>query len=51
VIGDGAQLRDTVVFPGTEVPAGSILIGAIAGQAGIADRLRPLAALEGAAGR
>ncbi|MDE3069390.1 MAG: NDP-sugar synthase [Acidobacteriota bacterium] len=41
VIGAGAQLRDTIVFPGTEVPDGAILIGAIAGHAGIARSLRP----------
>jgi mannose-1-phosphate guanylyltransferase len=40
-IGDGALLRDSIVFPGTEVPAGHILIGAIAGQTGIVDRMRP----------
>jgi mannose-1-phosphate guanylyltransferase len=39
-IGDGALLRDSIVFPGTEVPAGHILIGAIAGQTGIVDRMR-----------
>jgi len=41
-IGDGAALRGSIVFPGTEVPAGGILIGAIAGHAGIVDGLRPL---------
>ena len=40
-LGDGAQLRDTIVFPGTEVAAGGILIGAIAGHAGIVESLRP----------
>jgi mannose-1-phosphate guanylyltransferase len=44
-IGAGAALRDTIVFPGTEVAAGEILIGAIHGGSGIMDRLRPLAAL------
>jgi mannose-1-phosphate guanylyltransferase len=39
-IGDGALLRDSIVFPGTEVPDGHILIGAIAGQTGIVDRMR-----------
>ncbi len=48
VVGDGArlgervQLRDSIVFPGTAVGAGSILIGAIAGHAGIAASLRPI---------
>lgn len=45
IVGDGASLRDAIVFPGTEVADGEILIGAIAGHAGIAERLRPLAAL------
>jgi len=39
-IGDGAQLRSSIVFPGTEVAAESILIGAIAGHSGILDSLR-----------
>jgi mannose-1-phosphate guanylyltransferase len=40
-VGDGAQLRDTILFPGAEVAPGAILIGAIAGQAGILASLRP----------
>jgi mannose-1-phosphate guanylyltransferase len=40
-IGDGAQLRDSIVFPGTNVEPGAILIGAIAGHAGILQSLRP----------
>jgi mannose-1-phosphate guanylyltransferase/mannose-1-phosphate guanylyltransferase/phosphomannomutase len=46
VLGDGArvgaraQLRESIVFPGTEVAGGSILIGAIAGHAGIVASLR-----------
>jgi len=44
-IGAGAALRDTIVFPGTDVAAGEILIGAIHGGSGIMDRLRPLDAL------
>jgi mannose-1-phosphate guanylyltransferase/mannose-1-phosphate guanylyltransferase/phosphomannomutase len=39
-IGDGAQLRSSIVFPGTTVEPGSILIGAIAGHAGILESLR-----------
>jgi mannose-1-phosphate guanylyltransferase/mannose-1-phosphate guanylyltransferase/phosphomannomutase len=39
-IGDGAQLRESIVFPGTELAAGSILIGAIAGHGGILQSLR-----------
>ena len=46
-IGAGAALRDSIVFPGTEVAAGEILIGAIHGAAGITDRLRPLDELLG----
>jgi mannose-1-phosphate guanylyltransferase len=33
-IGDGARLRETIVLPGAEVPAGAILVGAIAGRRG-----------------
>ena len=40
-IGAGAALRDAIVFPGGEVAAGTILIGAIAGHSGIAASLRP----------
>jgi mannose-1-phosphate guanylyltransferase len=40
-VGDRAQLRDSIVFPGTEVAANSILIGAIAGHGGILQSLRP----------
>jgi len=39
-IGDGAQLRESIVFPGTEVAPESILIGAIAGHSGILESLR-----------
>jgi mannose-1-phosphate guanylyltransferase len=39
-VGDGAQLRESIVFPGTEVAAESILIGAIAGHGGILQSLR-----------
>ena len=39
--GEGAALRDTIVFPGTEVGPRTILIGAIAGHFGIAASLRP----------
>jgi mannose-1-phosphate guanylyltransferase/mannose-1-phosphate guanylyltransferase/phosphomannomutase len=46
VLGDGAQvgkraqLRESIVFPGTEVAAESILIGAIAGHSGILQSMR-----------
>ena len=39
---DNASLRDAIVLPGTDVRAGAILIGAIAGHAGIVEGLRPL---------
>jgi len=39
-IGEGACLKHAVVFPGTEVPDGSILIGGIAGHIGITENLR-----------
>jgi mannose-1-phosphate guanylyltransferase/mannose-1-phosphate guanylyltransferase/phosphomannomutase len=40
-VGERAQLRETIVFPGTHVADESILIGAIAGHAGILESLRP----------
>jgi mannose-1-phosphate guanylyltransferase len=40
-VGERAQLRETIVFPGTHVADESILIGAISGHAGILDSLRP----------
>src|ERR1700722_3418061 len=40
-VGAGAQLRDSILLPGTEVAPGAILIGAIAGHAGILESLRP----------
>jgi mannose-1-phosphate guanylyltransferase/mannose-1-phosphate guanylyltransferase/phosphomannomutase len=39
-LGEGAQLRESIVFPGTELAAGSIVIGAIAGHSGILESLR-----------
>ena len=39
-VGDGAQLRESIVFPGTDVAADSILIGAIAGHGGILQSMR-----------
>jgi mannose-1-phosphate guanylyltransferase len=39
-VGDGAQLRESILFPGTEVAPASILIGAIAGHGGILQSLR-----------
>ncbi len=43
-LGDHAQLRSSIVFPGTEIAAESILIGAIAGHSGILASLRRRAA-------
>jgi mannose-1-phosphate guanylyltransferase/mannose-1-phosphate guanylyltransferase/phosphomannomutase len=40
-VGERAQLRETIVFPGTRVEPGAIVIGAIAGHAGILESLRP----------
>jgi len=40
-VGERAQLRETIVFPGTHVADESILIGAISGHAGILESLRP----------
>lgn len=40
-IGEGAALKDSIVFPGTRVADQAILIGAIAGHAGIVESLRP----------
>ena len=39
-VGEGAQLRDSILLPGTEVAPRAILIGAIAGHAGILESLR-----------
>jgi NDP-sugar pyrophosphorylase family protein len=39
-VGEGAQLRSVIVFPGTQIAADSILIGAIAGHKGIVSSLR-----------
>ena len=39
-IGDGAALRDSIVFPGSHVGDKQILIGAIYGHAGIVASLR-----------
>jgi len=44
-IGDRAQLRESIVLPGTEIAAEAILIGGITGHAGILRSLRPRAAV------
>ena len=41
-IGDDVSLRDTILFPRTEVASGEFLIDAIHGHAGIVEGLRPL---------
>jgi mannose-1-phosphate guanylyltransferase len=40
-IGEAASLRESIVFPGTEVADEAIVIGAILGHAGIVESLRP----------
>jgi mannose-1-phosphate guanylyltransferase len=43
IVGEHAQLRESIVFPGTEVAAEAILIGAIAGHSGILQSMRQTA--------
>jgi mannose-1-phosphate guanylyltransferase len=38
-IGEGAALRDTIVWPGTDVDPGTVLIGGVAGERPLADKL------------
>ena len=38
-IGEGSAMRDTIVWPGTEVAPGTVLIGAVAGDRPLADKL------------
>ncbi|HEX8067329.1 MAG TPA: NDP-sugar synthase [Thermoleophilaceae bacterium] len=45
-IGAGSALRDSIVFPGTEVAPDTLAIGAILGRGGIVPSLRPLDELE-----
>ena len=33
-IGAGSRLREVIALPGAEIPAGAVLIGAIAGRRG-----------------
>src|ERR1019366_7539049 len=40
VLGDGAQLRSSIVFPGTQIAAGGVPIAALAGHSGILQSLR-----------
>jgi len=40
VVAEGANLKESIVFPATEIAPGTILIGAIAGHLGIAQSLR-----------
>ena len=39
-VGDNAALRESIVLPGTEVTAGTILSGAIVGHADVVEGLR-----------
>ena len=41
-IGAGASLRDVILLPGTVVPPGEVMIGAIVGRSGLVESLRPL---------
>lgn len=41
-IGAGASLRDAILLPGTVVPPGEVMIGAIVGRSGLVESLRPL---------
>jgi mannose-1-phosphate guanylyltransferase len=47
-VGDDASLRESIVFPGTEVSQGAILIGAISGTAAVVESMRPFDAVLGA---
>jgi mannose-1-phosphate guanylyltransferase len=40
-LGDRAQLRESILFPGTRLEEGAIVIGAIAAHGGILESLRP----------
>jgi mannose-1-phosphate guanylyltransferase len=40
-VGENVALRESIVLPGTEVPAGTILAGAIVGHADVVEGLRP----------
>ncbi len=39
-LGEGAQVRESILLPGTELAADSITIGAIAAHRGILESLR-----------
>ncbi|HEV2772747.1 MAG TPA: NDP-sugar synthase [Thermoleophilaceae bacterium] len=41
-VGSGASLRDVILFPGTHVPAGEVVVGATVGRAELVESLRPL---------
>jgi mannose-1-phosphate guanylyltransferase len=47
-VGSSSSLRSSIVFPGTEITAGAILIDAIYGGAGIVQSLRPFDEVIGA---
>jgi hypothetical protein len=38
-IGENSALRDTIVWPGTQMDPGTVLIGAVAGERPLADKL------------
>jgi mannose-1-phosphate guanylyltransferase len=49
-VGEGSSLRDSIVFPGTEIQPGTIEIGAISGRHGIVAHLRPFEHVLGSGG-
>ena len=40
-IGEGSAMKDSIVWPGTEVPAQTILVGAVAGTSPLAASWQP----------
>lgn len=46
IIHTGAALKDSIIFPGTEVPSGNIIIGAILSGGGIVNNLRLYAEID-----
>jgi mannose-1-phosphate guanylyltransferase/mannose-1-phosphate guanylyltransferase/phosphomannomutase len=40
-IGEGSAIRESIVWPGTELPPGTVLIDAVAGTSPLAEKLKP----------
>jgi mannose-1-phosphate guanylyltransferase/mannose-1-phosphate guanylyltransferase/phosphomannomutase len=38
-VGDGAAIRDSILWPGTEVARDAVLIGAVAGSGPLGERI------------